>query len=116
MLNATIDLVVDAYILSWVTNGYVFVLICCGCFSDEARATIPSLTLQDINPHNRELDISILTPSSASVSSEKVVKRGGEVWLLHDEPSSSGVLYVDLALDFSGIDHRDLPLLPLFTR
>jgi len=72
--------------------------------SPEAKATLPRLGVEDIDPHAREWPIFI-------------VREGGsqsETILTHDL-QTAGILYADVGFDFSGIDPQDVELLPLFT-
>ena len=71
--------------------------------SEEAKKSIPRLTLNDIDPKITELPITVV-PNDLSITV-----------LEHDVPSS-GILYFDLALDFSQVSKEDLPLLQLFSR
>lgn len=73
--------------------------------SPEAKATLPRLTKDDISPKARELPIEVV----------KDGKDGGETILTHTLPTS-GILYADIAFDFSNLDPGDLELLPLFCR
>jgi Zn-dependent M16 (insulinase) family peptidase len=78
--------------------------------SPEARATLPRLSLSDIDPAAKEYPLEVLSGDAlrtAGIHDATV--------LLH-ELQTSGILYADLALDYSGIDAADLELLPLFTR
>jgi Zn-dependent M16 (insulinase) family peptidase len=71
--------------------------------SPEAKASIPKLALEDIDPVNKEIPIT-------------VVQDTPEMTLLTHPLQSNGILYVDLALDYSTIPIEDIELLPLFTR
>lgn len=71
--------------------------------SEEAKKSIPRLSLQDIDPKISELPINIV-PNDLGITV-----------LEHDVPSS-GILYMDMAMDYSSISKEDLPLLPLFSR
>ena len=73
--------------------------------SEEAKASIPRLTLDDIDPRATELPISVVADG----------KDGGVTVLTHEVPSN-GILYLDLALDYSDVLDEDLPYLPLFSR
>ena len=73
--------------------------------SPEARATLPRLSLDDINPKARELPIEVLREG-----------KGVDATILTHELTTSGILYADMGFDFSCVDHEDLPYLPLFTR
>jgi Zn-dependent M16 (insulinase) family peptidase len=74
--------------------------------SAEAKATLPKLGLEDIDPSSKELPIEVL-PSSAGLEDATI--------LTHDL-ETSGILYADVAFDYSSIDEADLELLPLFSR
>lgn len=73
--------------------------------SPEARSTLPRLALEDIDPVSKELPSELL--ASSRVKDATV--------LVHDL-ETSGILYADVAFDYSAIDEADLELLPLFTR
>ena len=78
--------------------------------SSEARATLPRLGLEDIDPIAKELPIEVLDETalrSAGIADASVL-------LHHSE--TSGILYADVAFDYSGVEQEDLELLPLFTR
>lgn len=72
----------------------------------EAKATLPRLTLEDIDPKAKEIPITVV----------KDATKGDDVTLLTHPLTSSGILYADLLFDYSGIDLEDVELLPLFTR
>ena len=74
--------------------------------SPEAKATVPRLSLQDIERKCRELPIDVMQDGLGPADE-------GVAVLTHCVPSN-GILYLDLALDFSGISHDDLALVPLF--
>lgn len=71
--------------------------------SPEARAALPQLALTDIDPLSKELPSEVLDCC-----------KGATVLVHHLE--TSGVLYADVAFDYSAIDEADLELLPLFMR
>ncbi len=73
--------------------------------SPEARATLPRLGLEDIDPVSKELPSEVLATSSSA-----------DATVLAHHLETSGILYVDVAFDYSAIDEADLELLPLFTR
>mmetsp|Transcript_24982 Transcript_24982/g.54016 ORF Transcript_24982/g.54016 Transcript_24982/m.54016 type:complete len:1053 (+) Transcript_24982:155-3313(+) len=75
--------------------------------SPEAKASLPKLGLEDIDPRSKELPIEVLPASVQGLEHATV--------LTHDL-ETSGILYADVALDYSGIDEADLELLPLFSR
>lgn len=72
----------------------------------EARATIPSLQLSDLKREVAEYPIEVSENESSS----------GVTVVRHELTSTSGIAYVDYAVDISGISVDDVPLLPLFTR
>eukprot|EP01038_Epipyxis_sp_PR26KG_P012907 gene12907-17297_t len=72
--------------------------------SPEARATLPTLSLDDIDPIARELPIEISN------------KFGNDAVLLTHPLQTSGILYAEVLFDYSGIDLEDMELLPLFSR
>ena len=72
----------------------------------EARATIPSLTLEDLKREVTEYPIEV-TENEAD-SSVTVVR--------HELVSTSGIAYADLGVDLSKIPLEDVPLLSIFTR
>lgn len=78
--------------------------------SAEARATLPVLGLDDIDPLVKELPIRVLSETDAAAAGLSDAKV-----LLH-ELDTSGILYADVAFDYSGIDVKDLELLPLLVR
>ena len=71
--------------------------------SPQAKATIPKLSLADIDPNAREIPITIDTNIP------------GVTVLTHALPSN-GILYCDVAFDLNGIDFEDLSILSLFQR
>ena len=73
--------------------------------SPEARATLPRLSLDDIDPKARELPIEVVREGN-----------GMDATILTHDLTTSGILYADVGFDFSSVDHEDLPYLPLFTR
>jgi presequence protease len=79
--------------------------------SPEARATLPTLGLADIDPLPKELPISVQKLSSPLSSAAAT----GPTVLQHDL-ETSGILYADVGFDYSGIDEADVELLPLLTR
>ncbi|WP_320171436.1 insulinase family protein [Maridesulfovibrio sp.] len=66
--------------------------------SPEALATIPRLTIADIEKEGREI----------------VCDQKGDT-LFHDL-DTNGIMYLDLAFDFSGLEDRLVPYLPIFGR
>lgn len=73
--------------------------------SPEARATLPKLGLEDIDPLSKELPIAV----------QDLTREHGATVITHDL-QTSGILYADVAFDYSGIEEGDLELLPLFSR
>lgn len=72
----------------------------------EARATIPSLQLSDLKRECTEYPIAVAADESSS----------GVTVVRHELASTSGIAYVDFAVDLSRLDLDDVALLPLFTR
>jgi len=75
--------------------------------SPEAKATLPRLGLEDIDKKCTELPIEVKRLGSDSPDG---------VTILTHPVLSNGILYAQVAFDFSGLDDDDLPLLPLFSR
>eukprot|EP00602_Paraphysomonas_sp_CaronLab_P005816 CAMPEP_0185037566 /NCGR_PEP_ID=MMETSP1103-20130426/32208_1 /TAXON_ID=36769 /ORGANISM="Paraphysomonas bandaiensis, Strain Caron Lab Isolate" /LENGTH=907 /DNA_ID=CAMNT_0027575611 /DNA_START=503 /DNA_END=3226 /DNA_ORIENTATION=+ len=71
--------------------------------SPEAKATLPRLTVEDIDPHPKEIPTESRALSCGSTVLEHPI-------------SSSGILYTDIGIKFTGVPEKDLNLLPLFTR
>ena len=72
----------------------------------EAIATIPSLTLSDLDKEVKEYPIAVTdnyADTGITVVTNKMV-------------STSGILYATLAVDVSDVPLSDVPLIPLFTR
>ena len=74
--------------------------------SPEAKATLPKLGLEDIDPVNKEIPFEILA-SNADQSTAQIIGHPLQ---------TAGILYTDIALDYSEIDLEDLELLPLLAR
>jgi len=74
--------------------------------SPEAIATIPSLTLSDLDKDVKEYPIEV-TPNYADTGITAVTNK---------MVSTSGILYATLAVDVSDVKLEDVPLIPLFTR
>eukprot|EP00978_Attheya_sp_CCMP212_P002284 scaffold4708_cov55-Attheya_sp.AAC.1 len=74
--------------------------------SPEARATIPSLTLSDLTKEVTEYPIAVT--ENENDSSVTVIR--------HEMGSTSGIGYVNLAVDVSGLSLDDAPLLSLLSR
>ena len=72
----------------------------------EARATIPSLELEDLKREVTEYPIEVTENAADS----------GITYVTHEMGSTSGIAYATLAVDISGIPLEDVPLIPLFTR
>eukprot|EP00595_Chromulina_sp_UTEXLB2642_P003778 CAMPEP_0196764920 /NCGR_PEP_ID=MMETSP1095-20130614/7173_1 /TAXON_ID=96789 ORGANISM="Chromulina nebulosa, Strain UTEXLB2642" /NCGR_SAMPLE_ID=MMETSP1095 /ASSEMBLY_ACC=CAM_ASM_000446 /LENGTH=864 /DNA_ID=CAMNT_0042121777 /DNA_START=525 /DNA_END=3119 /DNA_ORIENTATION=- len=70
--------------------------------SPEAKASIPHLSLQDIEKEIKETPI--------------VVSSIDDVLLITHDLSSNGILYADIGFDFSTISIEDIPYIPLFIR
>lgn len=73
--------------------------------SAEAKASLPRLSLSDIERKARELPIDIV----------RAADKDG-VTIIQHSVASNGILYADVGFDFSGIEHEDLEILPLFSR
>jgi len=73
--------------------------------SPEARATLPQLGLEDIDPVAKELPIDV-----------KDNIDGVEATVVTHDLETSGILYTNVLFDYSKIDEEDLELLPLFSR
>eukprot|EP00600_Ochromonadales_sp_CCMP1393_P015327 CAMPEP_0175034098 /NCGR_PEP_ID=MMETSP0005-20121125/22411_1 /TAXON_ID=420556 /ORGANISM="Ochromonas sp., Strain CCMP1393" /LENGTH=1034 /DNA_ID=CAMNT_0016294879 /DNA_START=271 /DNA_END=3375 /DNA_ORIENTATION=+ len=73
----------------------------------EAKASLPKLSIDDIDPVAKELPIAELPATTAGFEDATV--------LTHDL-ETSGILYADVAFDYSGIEEADMELLPLFAR
>jgi presequence protease len=71
----------------------------------EARATIPSLELSDLKRESQEYPIAVTENENDS----------GITVICHELGSTSGIAYVNLAVDLSSLPLDDAPLLPLFT-
>ena len=74
--------------------------------SPEAKATLPKLGLEDIDPINKEIPHEILA-SNTDLSAAQIIGHPLQ---------TAGILYTDVALDYSEIDLEDLELLPLLAR
>lgn len=74
--------------------------------SPEAKATLPKLGLEDIDPIHKEIPYEIVSANEDSQSA----------MIITHSLQTSGILYADVALDYSDIDLDDLELLPLFSR
>ena len=72
----------------------------------EDRATIPSLDLADLKREVTEY------PNEVTVDENK----SGVTVIRHELASTSGIAYVNFAIDASGVAYEDVPLLSLFTR
>jgi Zn-dependent M16 (insulinase) family peptidase len=70
--------------------------------SPEAKASLPRLSLSDIDRKHVEIPMSLTQLEGAKVISHDLV--------------TSGILYADIAFDFSHLSEEDLELLPLFSR
>merc|ERR1711966_179961 len=74
--------------------------------SPEDRATIPALELRDLKREVTEYPIDVSKNENDS----------GVSVLRHELGSTSGIAYVNLAVDMSLLSVEDIPLLPLMTR
>jgi len=74
--------------------------------SPEDRATIPALELADLKREVTEYPIAVSENENDS----------GVTVVRHELGSTSGIAYVNLGIDLSGLDVEDIALLPLFTR
>ena len=74
--------------------------------SIEARATIPSLELSDLKREQTEYPIAISENENNS----------GVTVIRHELGSTSGIAYINFAVDLSPLSLDDISLLPLFTR
>ena len=74
--------------------------------SPESRATIPALALADLKREVTEYPIAVSENENDS----------GITVVRHELGSTSGIAYVNLGIDLSGLDVEDIALLPLFTR
>jgi presequence protease len=72
----------------------------------EARATIPSLELSDLKRETTEYPIEVSKNENDS----------GVTVVRHEMGSTSGIAYVNLAVDISRLSLDDIALLPLFTQ
>lgn len=72
----------------------------------EARATIPSLGLEDLKREVTEYPIAVTENEKGS----------GITVVRHELGSTSGIAYVNLAVDLSELPLEDVRLLPIFTR
>eukprot|EP00299_Pterocystis_sp_00344_P019771 c9778_g1_i3.p1 GENE.c9778_g1_i3~~c9778_g1_i3.p1 ORF type:complete len:868 (+),score=253.71 c9778_g1_i3:36-2606(+) len=70
----------------------------------EAKATIPRLSLSDIDKQIKEIPIQV-TPLG-----------NGRVTQVTHDLDTAGILYADVAFDISAVSVADIPLLPLFCR
>ncbi|CAJ1907559.1 unnamed protein product [Cylindrotheca closterium] len=74
--------------------------------SPEARATVPALELEDLKRETTEFPIAVTESENDS----------GVTVIRHELGSTSGIAYVKLGVDLSGLDVEDISLLPLFSR
>lgn len=70
--------------------------------SAEAKASLPRLSLSDIDRKHTEIAYEVITVAGAKVVTHDLV--------------TSGILYADVAFDFSRMSEEDMEILPLFTR
>jgi len=71
--------------------------------SPESIATIPSLTLEDLDPEVKEYPLEVSAKSGVTVVTSAM-------------PSTSGILYTSLAVDVSDVPLDDAPLISIMTR
>jgi len=74
--------------------------------SPEARATIPQLKISDLKREAQEYPIAVTENEKGT----------GVTVVRHELASTSGIAYVNLGVDLSGLSLEDVPLLPLFVR
>lgn len=74
--------------------------------SADDRATVPSLTLEDLKKEVTEYPIAVTENEAES----------GVTVIRHEMISTSGIAYADFGVDISGISLEDVPLLSIFTR
>lgn len=74
--------------------------------SAEAKATLPRLGLEDIDPFVKVLPIDILNDNA---------DKSGATVITHDL-QTNGILYADVAFDYSSVSVDDLDILSLFAR
>jgi len=74
--------------------------------SPEDRATVPSLTLNDLERKVTEYPIAVTENENDT----------GVTMVRHEMSSTSGIAYVDVGLDMSGVPLEDVPLLSMFSR
>ncbi len=81
--------------------------------SEEALATIPTLTLSDIPRHGKENPLEIIqAPSSAKNSAVA----SDDLTLLHHEVDSTGILYTRILLPLENVTQEEFPLISLYCR
>jgi len=71
--------------------------------TDEQIATIPTLTIEDVNPKTVEYPIEVVDDAFGS----------GVTMIKNEVSSSSGIVYVDFGLDVSTVEFSDLHYLSL---
>jgi presequence protease len=72
----------------------------------EARSTIPGLQLSDLKRESTEYPVEVKENFNGS----------GVTLVRHELGSTSGIAYVNFAIDLSRLSLEDVPLLPLFSR
>jgi len=82
--------------------------------SAEAKATLPRLTLEDIDRRQRETPLAVQVPELLEAGRDTNI--GGHTVILSHELQSNGILYADVAFDYSNVRHADIELLGLFGR
>jgi len=90
------------------TNQFLMIIIIIYNDSEEARQTIPRLGLEDLEPKAVELPLTVVQDGKSD--------NGDGLTILAHEVPSNGILYFDLALDYSDISADELPYLGLFSR
>lgn len=86
----------------------------------EAKATIPKLTLNDLDSNEKDIptiisQLSYQTTSSTTSSTSASGPTSMNVTVLEHDIPSSGILYTEIGFDFSRISIHDLPLLSIFS-
>ncbi|MBW2674130.1 MAG: insulinase family protein, partial [Deltaproteobacteria bacterium] len=70
--------------------------------SPEALATIPTLTIADLEKRNRTIPIAVLDEGGAAV--------------LYHDIATSGIAYIEVGLNLRSLPRRCVPYIPLFSR
>lgn len=82
--------------------------------SAEAKATLPRLTLEDIDRKQAETPLMVYVPE-LEVDGQNT-NTGKQTVVLSHDIQSNGILYADVGFDYSGVKHEDIELLGLFGR